>query len=69
MGELESPIALTNTLNVGKVMDAMVGYMLDLPGNTKVRSVNVVVGETNDGGLNDIRGRHVRAGHVLEALA
>lgn len=69
LGELESPIALTNTLNVGKVMDAMVGYMLARPGNQRVRSVNVVVGETNDGGLNDIRGRHVTAGHVLEALA
>jgi D-aminopeptidase len=68
LGELESPIALTNTLNVGKVMDAMVGYMLDLPGNENVRSVNVVVGETNDGRLNDIRGRHVTAAHVTSAL-
>ena len=53
---------------VGKVMDAMVGYMLDLPGNENVRSVNVVVGETNDGRLNDIRGRHVTAAHVTSAL-
>jgi D-aminopeptidase len=68
LGELESPIALTNTLNVGKVMDAMVGYMLGLPGNENVRSVNVVVGETNDGRLNDIRGRHVSASHVAAAL-
>jgi len=69
LGELESPIALTNTLNVGKVMDALVGHMLALPGNQRVRSVNVVVGETNDGGLNDIRGRHVTARHLQEALA
>ena len=69
LGELESPIALTNTLNVGKVMDAMVAHMLALPGNERVRSVNVVVGETNDGGLNDIRGRHVTAKHVELAFA
>jgi D-aminopeptidase len=68
LGELESSIALTNTLSVGKVMDAMVGHMLGLPGNENVRSVNVVVGETNDGRLNDIRGRHVGASHVAAAL-
>jgi D-aminopeptidase len=69
LGELESPIALTNTLNVGKIMDAMVAHMLAIPGNEKVRSINVVVGETNDGGLNDIRGRHVTAAHLQSALA
>jgi D-aminopeptidase len=69
LGNIESPIALTNTLNVGKVMDALVAHMLALPGNEKVRSVNVVVGETNDGGLNDIRGRHVEARHVEQAIA
>lgn len=69
LGELESPIALTNTLNVGLVLDAMVGWMLEQPGNENVRSVNCVVGETNDGYLNDIRGRHVRAEHVRSALA
>lgn len=68
LGLLESPIALTNTLNVGLVADALIGYMLELPGNERVRSVNVVVGETNDGGLNDIRGRHVKAEHVRLAL-
>ncbi len=69
LGELESPIALTNTLNVARVADALLDYMLTLPGNEEVRSLNVVVGETNDGWLNDIRGRHVRKQHVLAALA
>ncbi len=69
LGNIESPIALTNTLNVGKVADALVAHMLALPGNEKVRSINVIVGETNDGGLNDIRGRHVEARHVEQALA
>jgi len=69
LGNIESPIALTNTLNVGKVMDALVTHMLAVPGNEKVRSINVIVGETNDGGLNDIRGRHVEAKHVEQALA
>jgi D-aminopeptidase len=69
LGELESPVVLTNTLNVGKMMDAMVAHMLAIPGNERVRSINVVVGETNDGGLNDIRGRHVSAGHLQSALA
>ena len=69
LGELESPVVLTNTLNVGKMMDAMVAHMLAIPGNERVRSINVVVGETNDGGLNDIRGRHVSAEHLQSALA
>ena len=69
LGNIEAPIALTNTLNVGLVADALIGYMLGLPGNERVGSINVVVGETNDGGLNDIRGRHVRQEHVLAALA
>ena len=68
LGNMETPIVLTNTLNVPKVADALLDYMLALPGNEKVRSVNAVVGETNDGGLNDIRGRHVHAEHVLQAL-
>jgi D-aminopeptidase len=68
LGTLESPIALTNTLNVGSVADALVSYILDLPGNSAVRSVNVIVGETNDGRLNDIRGRHVSAEHVFSAI-
>ena len=69
LGELESPIALTNTLSVGTVMDALVGWTLTQPGNEDVRSVNVVVGETNDARLNDIRGRHVRGDDVLRAIA
>lgn len=68
LGQLESPIALTNTLNVGKVTDALVAWMLARPGNERVRSINVVVGETNDSKLNDIRGRHVDAEHVERAL-
>jgi len=68
LGNIESPIALTNTLNVGKVADALIGWMLKLPGNEDLRSVIVVVGETNDGYLIDIRGRHVEARHVLAAL-
>jgi len=64
LGELEAPILLTNTLSVGAVLEAGVARMLRLPGNEAVRSVNVVVGETNDGWLNDIRGQHVRASHV-----
>ena len=68
LGEIESPILLTNTLNVGRVADAAIDYMLALPGNETVRSINIVVGETNDGGLNDIRGRHVAAEDVLRAI-
>lgn len=68
LGEIESPILLTNTLNVARVADAAIGFMLALPGNREVRSINIVVGETNDGGLNDIRGRHVGADDVLRAI-
>ncbi|HET7707323.1 MAG TPA: P1 family peptidase [Thermoanaerobaculia bacterium] len=68
LGEIESPILLTNTLNVGRVADAAIDYMLALPGNENVRSINIVVGETNDGGLNDIRGRHVGAEDVMRAI-
>lgn len=68
LGELESPIALTSTLNVPRVADALIDYMLALPGNEDVRSINVVVGETNDGRLNDIRGRHVGREEVFAAL-
>lgn len=64
LGELEAPIALTNTLSVGAVMAAMVRRTLAMPGNEAVGSVNVVVGETNDGWLSDIRGQHVGAEHV-----
>ncbi|HYY95061.1 MAG TPA: P1 family peptidase [Pyrinomonadaceae bacterium] len=68
LGEIETPILLTNTLNVPRVADALVDWMLALPGNEDVRSVNPVVAETNDGQLNDIRGRHVRAEDVFAAL-
>ncbi|HEX8147596.1 MAG TPA: P1 family peptidase, partial [Pyrinomonadaceae bacterium] len=68
LGELETPILLTNTLGVPRVADALVEWMLGLPGNEDVRSVNAVVGETNDGQLNDIRGRHVGREEVFAAL-
>jgi len=68
LGTIETPIVLTNTLSVGVAMDAVVRYTLAQPGNEQVRSVNAVVGETNDGGLNDIRGLHVKAEHVLDAI-
>lgn len=68
LGNIESPIALTNTLNSFLVADALVQYSLDQQGNENVRSVNPVVGETNDGWLNDIRNRNIKAEHVIEAL-
>lgn len=68
LGELETPILLTNTLNVPRVADALIDWMLALPGNEQVRSVNPLVGETNDGFLNDIRGRHVGRDEVFAAL-
>ena len=68
LGTIETPIGLTNTLSVGAVMEGLVRWTLDQPGNDNVRSVNAVVGETNDGGLNDIRGQHVRPQHAIEAV-
>ncbi|WP_396591064.1 P1 family peptidase [Allomuricauda sp. R78024] len=68
LGNLETPIVLTNTLGVATTVNALVGYTLLLPGNETVRSVNAVVGETNDGYLNDIRGRHVTEKNVLQAI-
>ena len=68
LGTIESPIVLTNTLAVGTAMDAVVRWTLDQPGNASVRSVNALVGETNDSGLNDIRGLHVTREHVLGAI-
>ena len=68
LGTIETPIALTNTLSVGAVMDGVVRWTLDQSGNDNVRSVNALVGETNDAGLNDIRGQHVRPQHVIDAL-
>lgn len=68
LGQLETPILLTNTLSVWDAAAAMVDWMLAQPGNEAVASINPVVGETNDGWLNDIRGRHVKAEHVRQAL-
>jgi len=69
LGTIETPIVLTNTLAVGVAIDAVVAWTLAQPGNADVRSVNALVGETNDGGLNDIRGRHVTREHVAAAIA
>ncbi|MFP5286776.1 MAG: P1 family peptidase [Thermoanaerobaculia bacterium] len=69
LGNLETPIVLTNTLSVGIAVEAVVAWTLEQPGNEKVLSVNAVVGETNDGFLNDIRGRHVTAADVRAAIA
>src|SRR5688572_17483597 len=68
LGEIETPILLTSTLNVPKVADALLDYVLALPGNEDVRSINPLVAETNDGGLNDIRGRHITREDVFNAL-
>ena len=68
LGCLETPVVLTNTLSVPTAADALIDYILSLPGNENVQSVNPVVGETNDGFLNDIRGRHVKKEHILEAI-
>src|SRR6185436_2740761 len=69
LGTIETPIVLTNTLAVGTAVDAVVRWTLEQHGNTAVRSVNALVGETNDGTLNDIRGLHVTRDHVLAAIA
>ncbi len=69
LGEIETPIVLTNTLAVPQVADALITWTLAQPGNQDVLSVNPVVGETNDGRLNDIRSRAVTAEHVLRAIA
>ena len=69
MGNIETPVVLTNTLSVAAGMEGLITYTLAQAGNEHVQSVNAVVGETNDGGLNDIRGRHVTPDHILEALS
>lgn len=69
LGTLETPIVLTNTLAVGTAVQAVAAWTLEQPGNEEVRSVNAVVGETNDGGLNDIRSFPVTAAHVRRAIA
>ena len=68
LGEIETPIMLTSTLNVPRVADALIDYMLGLPGNEDVQSINPLVGETNDGYLNDIQGRHVGREEVFAAI-
>ncbi|WP_326524682.1 DmpA family aminopeptidase [Sphingomonas sp.] len=68
LGEVETPILLTNTLNVAETAAGAIEWTLVQPGNEQVRSVNAVVGETNDGGLNDIRGRHLRPEHARRAI-
>jgi D-aminopeptidase len=68
LGEIETPILLTSTLAVPRTGDAVIDYMLALPGNEDVRSINPVVGETNDGTLNDIRGRHIASSDVANAI-
>jgi D-aminopeptidase len=68
LGQIETPIVLTNTLSVWNAAAALADWILALPGNENVRSVNPLVGETNDGWLNDIRGFHVKTEHVKRAL-
>ena len=68
LGTIETPVVLTNTLSVWDAARAVVTYTLGLAGNENVRSVNPLVGETNDGFLNNIRGLHVKESHVLEAI-
>jgi len=68
LGNLETPIVLTNTLSVPVAASTLIRYTLQQPGNEEVRSVNPLVGETNDGFLNNIRAGYVREEHVLEAI-
>ena len=68
MGDIETPILLTSTTSVPRVADALISYMLALPGNEDVLSINPVVGETNDGYLSDIRGRHLTPEDVFAAV-
>lgn len=68
LGEVETPILLTNTLNVAEAAAGAIEWTLAQPGNEQVRSVNAVVGETNDGYLNDIRGRHVTKADARRAI-
>lgn len=68
LGEIETPILLTSTLNTFRVADHLIDYMLQLDGNHDVRSINPLVGETNDGVLNDIQGRHSGHNEVFGAI-
>ena len=69
LGNIETPIILTNTLSIAAGLDGIITHTINQPGNENVRSVNGVVGETNDGGLNNIRARYVKPEHVLQAIA
>lgn len=68
LGCIETPIILTNTLSVPIAGEALIEYTISLKGNENVRSVNPVVGECNDGFLNDIRGMHIKKEHIYEAI-
>ena len=68
LGNIETPVVLTNTLSVAAGIEGVVRYTLMQPGNEQERSVNAVVGETNDGRLNDIRGMHVTPQMVIDAI-
>lgn len=68
LGEIETPILLTSTLSVPRVADFLMDYVLALPGNEDVQSLNPLVAETNDGYLNDIRGRHITRDDVFAAI-
>jgi len=68
LGNIETPIVLTNTLCVARGVEAVVRWTLKQPGHEKIRSVNAIVGETNDGYLNDIRGIHVTLEDVYAAI-
>ncbi|WP_299715148.1 P1 family peptidase [uncultured Tenacibaculum sp.] len=68
LGNIETPIILTNTLSVPEASNALITYTLQRKGNENIHSVNSIVGETNDGWLNDIRGRHIKEKHVLDAI-
>ncbi|MBA3674223.1 MAG: P1 family peptidase [Chitinophagaceae bacterium] len=69
LGNIETPIILTNTLSVATAINAVIDYTLKQKGNENVRSVNAIAGETNDGWvLNDIRGKHVKEQDVLNAI-
>ncbi|MBA2113557.1 DmpA family aminopeptidase [Bremerella alba] len=68
LGTIETPIILTNTLSVGTAVEAVVKWTLEQPGNERIRSVNAIVGETNDGRLNDIRGQHVTGQNFIQAI-
>lgn len=68
LGNIETPVILTNTLSIAAGLNGLITYTINQPGNENVRSVNGVVGETNDGGLNNIRARYVTEEHVLKAI-